>query len=421
LTAANTAGDVVVIQYNGVPSTDSALSADTSYSTAASVSIISASADNTGTAYTPTAMGTNHWIGNDTTNRFITFNSGTDRKLYFYGLTFRNAGTGDKNLSLIGSEGCVTVIENCYLWLGNSGSSSRINIGNTGNNNFSILKNCTFRFGAASHVCNILNRSEFHELTISSSGTAPSNLFSVSANSVRISGSDLSYVTSTLVANGTYPSLLTLDRCKIGSGVTVLAAQTSNPTRTSSSCLLLDCSSGDTHGIFGFYDALGSVVSDTGIYFTAGAAVQSWKIVTTANASFYHPFVTPPIEWYHSGTSAITPYLEILRNGSSIAYQDDEVWAEFAAKVTASSTQATFYSDRKSINPTISADDQTTGAGKTSWSEASGDPFDEGDTAWSGKIDSGTSFTPAEAGHITAQVCVGEPSITVYVDPQIRT
>jgi hypothetical protein len=32
----------------------------------------------------------------------------------------------------------------------------------------------------------------------------------------------------------------------------------------------------------------------------------------------------------------------------------------------------------------------------------------------------GAFFIAAEIGHIRGRVCVGEPSITVYVDPQIR-
>lgn len=414
LTAASTAGDVVVIQYNGVPSTDTALGADTTYTTAASIHIISASADDTGTAYTPTAMGTENWIGNDTTNRTIQFNTAIDRKLYYYGLTLRNAGSGDKSITFSTLEGSSTVVENCYLWLGNTGSSSRINFGSTANSNVHVIKDITIRFGATAQAVVFGNRHYADNITISSSGSAPTNLFNIYTGPVFLRGCDLSHATGTLIPNTPNPGSITLDRCKLGSGVTVLAAQTSNPTLASASVLLLDCSSGDTHGIFGFYNALGSAVSDTGIYFTAGAAAQSWKIVTTANASFYHPFVTPPIEWYHTGTSAITPYLEILRDGSTTAYQNDEIWAEFAAKVTASSTKATFYSDRKDIDPGASAADQAAGAGTGSWTG-------EAASAWSGKIDSGTSLTPAEAGYITARVFVGEPSITVYVDPQIRT
>jgi hypothetical protein len=118
-----------------------------------------------------------------------------------------------------------------------------------------------------------------------------------------------------------------MERCKIGAGVTILASQTTNPTNGSPHVYLFDCHSGDTHGIFGFYSAMGQVTSDTGIYYTTGAAAQSWKIVTTSLATRMNPFVTPWVDWYNTGTSAITPYFEILRDGSTTAFTDQEVWA----------------------------------------------------------------------------------------------
>ena len=57
---------------------------------------------------------------------------------------------------------------------------------------------------------------------------------------------------------------------------------------------------------------------------------------------------------------------------------------------------------------------QAAGAGLGSWTGESG-------TAWSGKVDSGASVTPAETGYLSGRVCVGAASITVYVDPVIRT
>ncbi len=57
LAAASTAGDQVIIQYNAVPSGDAELAADTTYTLAANIQIISASNDG-GSAFTPTAMGT---------------------------------------------------------------------------------------------------------------------------------------------------------------------------------------------------------------------------------------------------------------------------------------------------------------------------------------------------------------------------
>jgi hypothetical protein len=147
------------------------------------------------------------------------------------------------------------------------------------------------------------------------------------------------------------------------------------------------------------------------VYFTTGAAQQSWKIVTTAAASAAVPFVTPPIPVFHDGTAAITPYLEILRDGSATAYKDNEVWAEFALKTTSGTVLGTTSSDAATL---LSAGaNQASGAGLGSWTGESG-------TAWSGKCGLSGTVTPAEVGEIVARVSVGAPSATVYVDPQVR-
>lgn len=207
------------------------------------------------------------------------------------------------------------------------------------------------------------------------------------------------------------PGSVVFSQCKLGANVTILATQTP-ANKSSGAAYVFDCSSGDTHTFMGYYDAFGSCVSDTGIYYTTGAAAQSWKIVTTANCSYYTPFVSPFVDFYNTGTSSITPRFEILRDGSTTAFQDDEVWGEFFVKTTSGSTQSTESSDRMTLLGTPA--NQATGAGTGSWTGEAG-------SAWSGKIDSGSAVTPAESGHIRGRVVVGEPSITVYVDPQIRT
>jgi hypothetical protein len=52
---------------------------------------------------------------------------------------------------------------------------------------------------------------------------------------------------------------------------------------------------------------------------------------------------------------------------------------------------------------------------------AGGATWTGGTTPWSGKLATNATITPQEIGNLSARVCVGEPSITVYVDPQIRT
>lgn len=414
LTAASANGDRVIIQYDAVPSGDTEVAADTIYTTTASryTQIISASNDG-GSAFTPTAMGTANWIGNSTTNRSITLGASNDSRVYVYGLTIRTAGSTLDFINLGTASGAALVLDGCYLWMGNT-STTALFLGNNAGTCCNVhIKNTTLRFGATSNVIQSGvggGNTLFENCTISSAGSAPSVL--CTRGNVTFVGCDLSHVTGTLVGNILFPDVHVFQQCKLGSGVTVLATQTGNPTASSASAYVFDCASGDTHGLFGYYDALGSVASDTGIYYTSGAAAQSWKIVTTANATFLNPFKTPWINFYNAGTSAITPYLEILRDGSTTAYQDDEVWAEFSAKTTTGSTQASFSTDRMAVAGTPA--NQDAGAGLGSWTG-------EGGTAWSGKVDSGSALTPAEAGDIRGRVVVGEPSITVYVDPYIRT
>lgn len=418
LSAATTAGDVVVIQYNAVPSGDAELSADKTYTFAGDIWLISASNDG-GSAYTPTAMGTANWIGNSTTNRSIQLGA-TDKRVYVWGLTFRTAGsTGDK-IDINTGYGLQIEYDNCYFWSGTtvSGlSGGFINLCTNGG--FVRCRSSTFRLGATGQYLGLTSgECELIDCTISSSGSTPTTLFSLELNVAVLfcTGCDFSLVTGTLIPNTVINAAFFFERCKFGSGVTVLAPQSTNPTRGSPRAWVSDCSSGDTHGLFGYYDATGSVVSDTGIYYTSGAAAQSWKIVTNANCTRTNPFVTPWVDLYNTGTSAITPYFEILRDGSTTAYKDHEVWAEFSAKVTASSTQATSSTDAATLANRLTAggSDQAAGAGLGSWTGESG-------TAWSGKCDSGSSITPAENGHIRGRIVVAAASTTVYVDPQIRT
>lgn len=335
-----------------------------------------------------------------------------------YGITIRTAGSGNVQIAINGSDGGHFELEDCYLWSGSTtATAGRIgfNAGASSGNGYTRLINPTFRFGATAQSISFGGRVEIVGGSISSAGSAPTTVFGPGGTSTvgRVYGCDLSYAGSgTLVASTPAASAeMWFDRCQLGTGYTILASQ-SPANLGSARAYLLDCSDGDTHGIFGYADAMGTLTTDSGIYFTTSPAAQSWKIVTTANAGRYYPFVTPPLKVYTPAGSAITPYVEILRDGSTTAYNDDVVWAEFLAKTTSGSTLASLYTDRAA--PLASGSAQANGAGLGSWTGESG-------TAWSGKIDSGGSFTPAEEGHTTARFCVGAASETVYIDPFVRT
>jgi hypothetical protein len=417
LAAASSPGDRVIVQYDGIAAGDQEVAVDTTWTVAANnVAIICST--NSGTAtITPTPMGTGAWFGGSGSNRAVIL-AAPDRRVYTYGLTLRVSGGTSDSMNLGQGDGSHWVHENIYAWQGNSNAASNIIIGATDQQIYCKLINPTFRFGNAGQRFIASAKTEIFGGSISSAGTVPTTFVTngtvdPGGATVFFEGADLSYLGSNSIVGDatTIAGIVWLSRCKLGSGFSLLATQT-NLNRSSAEVYAFDCSSGDTHGLFGYANVMGSIVSDTGIYFTSGDAAQSWKIVTTANCSYYTPFETPWIDVYNSTLSAMTPYFEILRDGSATAYQDDEVWAEFYAKVTSGFTISSRFADAMALAGVPA--NQAAGAGLGSWTGESG-------TAWSGKCDSGSAFTPAEVGDISGRIVVGEPSITVYLDPQIRT
>lgn len=409
LAAATASGDIIKVHKAHTEE----LAADTTYTHQNHISVICVDKDSSDALAT---MGTAAWIGNSTTFRFISMEGAF--RCYFYGITLRTAGATADTIYLNRNDGAHFEYENCYIWHGNTNASSSISVGIADAQVFLRLKNTVLRFGATGQSLGSSGRIVMEGVSIDSAGSAPASFINFvrtdpGGGDVTAIGCDFSHLGSgNLVGDSSsLAGVARFSQCKLGSGYVMLATQT-NLNRSSAEVFVFDCASGDTHGLFGYANAMGSVVSDTGIYLTAGAAAQSWKIVTTANCSFYTPFETPWFGYYNTGTSAITPYVEILRDGSATAYQDDEVWVDIAAKVTTTSTISTLYSDRMTLLGT--AANQDAGAGLGSWTG-------EGGTAWSGKLALGSSITPAENGHIQARIVVGEPSITVYADPQIRT
>lgn len=418
LTAATAAGDVVALQYNAVPSGDAELAGTTTWTFGGNVSLICASNDG-GSAYTPTAMAEANWVGNSTAAR--TINLAGAFRVYIYGLTIREHGAG--TVSIGTSDGGHFELESCKFWTSITTQSSSWHLG-PANNGYTRFKTCEFKAARTSTTSDLYAaraRCDFEGCTFVAVTATSGGIFPDAQTGwtrlARFTGCDFSGLPSsvTYVGNDTRGhSSFVFERCRLSASATMLATQTSVPNRGSAEVLVLDCHSGDTHLAYEYHNAFGSLALNTSVYYTSTGA--SWKIDTTANCSYFTPFVAPVFGVYHSGTSAVTPYVEILRDGSATAYQNDEVWLQAGAKTTSGSTIATLSSDRCTLANKLSGTlaDQAAGAGTGSWTG-------EGGTAWSGKIDSGSSLTPAEVGDISAQVCVGEPSITVYVDPVIRT
>jgi len=410
VTAAVTSGDIIKVHKTHTEE----LAVTTTYTFLASVNTICVDKD-AGDALA--VMGTAAWIGHSTLSRTINISSQTLHKIFMYGITFRTSATSTGSKLNLGT---VTKThfeyEKCYFWLGSTKGLIDISISNsTDDLIFFKFKNCTFRFGNVTQSIKVSENIIFEGGSISSLGVAPTNFLDFFGNRpaggyVTFEGFDFSHLGgNNIVGNSTnLGGTVKIINCKMGVGFVLLANQTAG-NRASSTVYLYDSSSGDTHMNFAYADAFGTIIMDSGIFFTSGVATVSWKIVTTANCTFFTPFVTPWLDKYNDVLTAQSPYLEILKN-SAVAYQDDEVWGEFSYKGTSGFTTSTMVSDRMTILGTPA--DQTTGAGVASWTG-------DGAGAVSQKVESG-SITPLEIGHIRGRIIVGQPSSTVYVDPQIR-
>jgi hypothetical protein len=413
LAAATADGDVIALDVAAVPAANKEQSADTTYTFAANVTLVSSTNSGTSTI-TPSAMSTTTWIGNSTTNRGTTL-AGAFR-IRVVGVTFRTAGSTADSLLMANTDGMQVTFEDCYFWHGNSATTSGIIFGNSDVQTCVIARNCTFRLGNASQNVRVIGK------LFIEGGFAPSGLGSIptaglftasvvdpAGGYLDIDGLNISSLgANPIVGDCTTTALqAVIKRSKLGTSFVPLATQTTG-NRSGAEVTLIDCNDGDVNGFFGYYNALGSLISDFGIYLTAGAAAQSWKITTTANAGPSSPFVTPWISGYNADVStSITPWLEALRDGSATPYTDAELWGEFMAKDTSGFPLASFFSDRLALGGTPAS--QPAGVGTGSWTG-------EGGTAVTMKLDSGAAFTPDEVGDISGRVGFAAASATVYID-----
>jgi hypothetical protein len=357
--AATSAGDIIKVSHVNSES----ISGDANYTFAADVRVISCNKDSSDA---PTVGATiTGGAGNYTINLAGAFD------VYIYGLTF-NCGTGggSRGVQINFNDGGHYETELC-TFSPSAGGNVIFNQGSSAANNYSRHIKPTFNFKTSSAGLQCFNRVEIYEATLA--GTAPATLIKSS---------------TTHGINATF----------VNKGQTTVTA--------------FNCSSGDTHYALYHGDAFGETAVSTTIYADDGAQYDgtnrcSWVITTRENnCSFFTPYVSPWIDRYHSGTSAISLSLECLRDGNTTVYDNDEVWGEFSFKATPAA--------RRRLSVT------------TAWRCSARLPADRQHIAWTGgttpgkfKLESG-SITPAEIGHLRARVVVGEPNITVYVDPQIR-
>lgn len=414
LAAATANGDIVLVHYTH----QEALAADTTHTFPANIDVISVDKDNAD-AYTP--MGVNGWLGNGTTNRAISL-ARANGKCRTFGLTLRTAGGTTDLIAPSTGDGAYWEHYDIYVWQGITVASIVALGGVADQQTFARYYNPTIRFANAGSTAQVSGFVEILGGGLSPDGTDISTVFIGNATA-DISGAKLYCVgfdiepgattTATLVGNSTVAPLeVILDRCKLPTSATRLGTQT-NLNQSSSSLTILDCHSGNTHNVYEYHNALGALTLNSTIRYTGSPAGVSWQIVTTPACDERSPFVTPWITTYVDPAATVTPRFEILRDGSTAAYTNAQVWGEWTAKTTPGFTLATRYSDRVAL-PFGAPANQDPGAGLSAWEGESG-------SAWSGKLEPTSALALAEVGQLSGRVYVAATSATVYVDPAIRT
>jgi hypothetical protein len=422
IAVATTAGDIIKVSH---VHTEELGSATTYTAGSAYLEIWSV---NRASSDAPTPQGTSYWIGNSTTNRAVSIIPASAGELYVYGLTIRTAGSTSASISLNNGTPGHLVLDNCYLWGGNTGTNANviINAGTGTVENYTELRNSTLRFGnAVQTIYTGAGVALFENCAISADSSAITPIFDAASASgvVRMVNCDLSAAGASIVGNQSngYKRFEFIN-CKLKSSFGAMDAQTTNPNNSACDVYLYNCYDGDQHYHFQHHNALGSLVTDPANRANDSITdtALSWKIITTANATTNIPYVSPWISAYHTGTSAITPSLEGLFASETDAAagtvaQNDEIWGEFSVQATSGFPLGVLNtSDKMALGGT--AADQTSAKATTDWTiSTSNDAYK---TTF--KLAPTATITPAEVGHVMARVCVGIASKTFFVDPQIR-
>lgn len=407
--AATAALDVILIHKTHIET----FAANKSFTALNHIAVLCVDKDNSDA---PAEMdGTTGYFSNSSAFSFLGAYSVYERGIWY---THTSSSTGQM-IKVASGDNVRYAMEDCTLKLSNASGFSTISFGNDGaqNNSAVMLKNTDLVFGNSNQGLNLYCRFEMEGGAIA--GASASTLLKAINNGATnpvFVGVDLSIQAGTLVYDSASRAVdVYFVDCDMHASSTPLATQTAGI--AGASTWMLNCSAGGIKRMIGHYNALGQTTVSASIYANDGLMYDdtnrcSWEIISSAAATIYSPYVSPMIDVFDAGSSAITPWIECLRDGSSTAYQDDEVWPEFIYQSSASSPISTFVSSRMTFLGTP-ANITTSSKGASDWTG-------EGGTAWFGKLTLPSSITPLKPGSLKARICVGSPSTTIYIDPQIR-
>ncbi|RWB53632.1 hypothetical protein [Mesorhizobium sp.] len=339
----------------------------------------------------------------------FTIGSGSTAPMYYYGINFK-MGSGSAGNFVPQITGPANYLDTCSLQILTTGSGTWFYF-NTADA-LCVLKNTPFTFG---HVGQTLymtqTRLRWLKTTSALNGTIPTKIFSWSASNtggdVECIGVDFSAAGAgkTLVDTSSGSARRAVFRdCKLDASVTKVGANQANGLEVD---FWRSGSAGVNYNV-GSYRQNGTLVEETTIIRTGGASDGttglSWNITTNANASFIHPFVSPPIAiWNDTVGSPVTATVEGIWGGGAVPNNDD-IFIEAEYLGSSTSPLASFIDDAK-------ADPLAAAAGHTASSATWG-----GSTT---KFKMAVTFTPQQKGWVLVRVKAAKASSTFYIDPKV--
>lgn len=332
----------------------------------------------------------------------------------FYGVIF-NIGSGTGVVTpLFGNNSGGYVFENCSIRVNATGSGCAIGFGNTLQNIVygAVLINTTVSLGFINHIILIRNGNFVWKNTPNAIlGTIPSLLINSShAGTVLLEGVDISALASGTVFGTFGAKTATLKNCKIASN-TVIHSGTNNFGLVS---YVTNSDSGASNYRHEKYMGNGSQVTETTIVRTLGASDGttpiSWKITTTANATWRAPFESMPIVIWNDTTSTnVTLTLYGIWGGGAVPNNDD-IWIEVGYPGS-------------NLSPILTRDVTTTKANFL----ATNSPLTADSTSiWGGSttrfkiVVTLSSPQPMMKGPIYVKVLAAKASSVFYIDPKIE-
>lgn len=405
--AIDAAGDTIYVSQAHAESTASSVTLAFAGTVASYVKVIGVN----DSAEPPTAMSTANSV-TVTGNNSISISG----SVYVDSINF----TSGALISFAVSSSAFQHFKSCKFKTTNTGSSGNMTMPTNNVISRIIFDECTFYFSGAANKITLQHSVWLRGGGLESGTTSPTTLFTFGGDGrggeVVVENFDLSNGGASMnLVNGSSlgSGLITFRNCKLPAswtGSLISSGITSQGLRAR----MLNCDSTDTNYRIWVEDYSGSVKSETTIVKTGGASDGttglSWKIVSTANASFPgQVFRTEEIcRWNDTTGSSITVTVDILRD-SATNLKDDEIWLEVRSFNTSGYPLGSTSSDAKADFLATAADQTSSSATWTTTGMSNPN-----------KQKLSVSFTPQEKGYIQARVCVAKASTTVYIDPVLQ-